>query len=216
MAGVAGGRLDDGAAGSQLAGALGLLDHRQPDPVLDAAARVQLLELGQDGRLEAGGDLVEAHQGRVPDEVENALVSNFTAPQRDSIRPPMPARVPARSESASAACFGCRTSPVRSTGHDLGRRARPRRCQVTLPKIIRTAPAIVWSISGVNAVDQSRRVRVELVEGHAREDEHQRDAVLRQRREQHVDELGPGRHLPARVRRGRLQHRPVQDHAGSR
>ena len=30
---------------------LGRLDHRQPDPVLDRAARVEHLELGEDQRL---------------------------------------------------------------------------------------------------------------------------------------------------------------------
>jgi hypothetical protein len=44
-AGVAGGRLDDRAAGPELALAFGRLDHRQPDPVLHRAAGVQVLEL---------------------------------------------------------------------------------------------------------------------------------------------------------------------------
>ena len=47
-AGVARGRLDDRAAGLQLPVALGRLDHREPDPVLDRAARVQELELRED------------------------------------------------------------------------------------------------------------------------------------------------------------------------
>ena len=51
VAGVAGGRLDDRAARLEQAGALGRLDHRQADAVLDRAARVEHLELGQEERL---------------------------------------------------------------------------------------------------------------------------------------------------------------------
>ena len=51
VAGVAGRRLDDRAARLEQAGPLGRLDHRQPDPVLDRAARIEHLELGEDQRL---------------------------------------------------------------------------------------------------------------------------------------------------------------------
>ena len=44
-AGVAGGRLDDGAAGLELAGRLRRLDHPGGDPVLHGAARVEVLDL---------------------------------------------------------------------------------------------------------------------------------------------------------------------------
>ncbi len=54
-AGVAAGRLDDRAAGRQQAAALGVLDHGDRDAVLDAAARVARLELGQQARA-AGVD----------------------------------------------------------------------------------------------------------------------------------------------------------------
>ena len=47
-AGVAAGRLHDRAARLELAGTLGPLHHGQPDPVLDRAAGVQVLELGED------------------------------------------------------------------------------------------------------------------------------------------------------------------------
>ena len=50
-AGVAGGRLDDRPARLQLPLALGLLDHREADPVLDRAAGVEVLELGEDPRV---------------------------------------------------------------------------------------------------------------------------------------------------------------------
>ena len=47
---VAGGRLDDRAAGPQLPLALGRLDHRDRRAVLDRAARVQVLDLGDELR----------------------------------------------------------------------------------------------------------------------------------------------------------------------
>ena len=49
-AGVAAGRLDDGAAGLQRPGLLGGRDHLHRDAVLDRAARVEVLDLGQDQR----------------------------------------------------------------------------------------------------------------------------------------------------------------------
>ena len=51
VAGVARRRLDDRAAGLEQARPLGGLDHRQADPVLDRAARVEHLELGEEQRL---------------------------------------------------------------------------------------------------------------------------------------------------------------------
>src|SRR5205085_10706979 len=69
-AGVAGGRLDDRAARLQLPFALGRLDHRQPDAVLDRAAGVQVLELCKDLCAAAWAELREADDGRRPDELE--------------------------------------------------------------------------------------------------------------------------------------------------
>ena len=69
-AGVAGGRLDHGAAGLQAAVALGGIDHRQADPVLDRAAGVLRFEL-QEQRAGAGVEPRHAHQRRVADELEN-------------------------------------------------------------------------------------------------------------------------------------------------
>ena len=60
--GVAGGRLDDGVPGTQLAGRLGSLDHRQADAVLDAAAGIEELELCRHARG-SGGVPIEAYQG---------------------------------------------------------------------------------------------------------------------------------------------------------
>ena len=51
VAGVAAGRLDDGPARLEEAGALGGLDHRQADAVLDRAAGVEHLQLGEQERL---------------------------------------------------------------------------------------------------------------------------------------------------------------------
>ena len=60
-------RLDDRAARPEQAGALGGLDHRQADPVLDRAAGVEHLELGEDqrlavGRAEIAGDARDARR----------------------------------------------------------------------------------------------------------------------------------------------------------
>ena len=70
-AGVAGGGLDDRAAGLELALGFGLLDHGEPDPVLDRAARVQILELCEQPRLHAAADRVQPHDRRVADELEH-------------------------------------------------------------------------------------------------------------------------------------------------
>src|SRR5918995_2034269 len=75
MARVAGRRLDDRAARLQLVGPLGNLDHPKADPVLHAPAGVQHLELRQDGRAKAAGDLVQADERRlahgIQERVEN-------------------------------------------------------------------------------------------------------------------------------------------------
>ena len=57
-------------------------------------------------------------------------------------------------------------------------------------------------------------MRVVLIERDAREDQREGDAVLGQRREQHVDELGAWGHLPASVGRGRVDDRPVEGSSG--
>ena len=73
MAGIAGRRLDDGAARTQQALPLSVLDHGEADAVFHAAARVQLLELGENGGAEPLGDLVQPDQRGVADQVEDAL-----------------------------------------------------------------------------------------------------------------------------------------------
>ncbi len=69
-AGVARGRLDDGAAGLERAGALGVFDHGQGDAVLDRAAGVAALGLDPD--LVAGAEqAVDADVRRAADGLEN-------------------------------------------------------------------------------------------------------------------------------------------------
>ena len=76
-AGVAAGGLDDGGAGLEVAGALGVLDHGEGDAVLDAAAGVEQFEFEGDARLLAfqAGDLQERC---VPDEVSQCFVNHDT------------------------------------------------------------------------------------------------------------------------------------------
>ena len=71
--GVAGGGLDDRAAGLQLARRLRGLHHAQGDAVLDAAAGVEVLDLGQHRGRDPGGDRPEPHQRGVPDQVGDVL-----------------------------------------------------------------------------------------------------------------------------------------------
>ena len=73
-AGVPGGRLDDRAAGLQLPFALGRVDHRDRDPVLDRAARVEELELGEDGRRVVGHDVLEPNERGVADQLEQRRI----------------------------------------------------------------------------------------------------------------------------------------------
>ena len=79
-AGVPGGRLDDGAARPELPLALGCLDHREPDPVLVRSARVEELELGEQGRRHGGAEAVEPHDRRRADEVEQGRIGPAHGP----------------------------------------------------------------------------------------------------------------------------------------
>ena len=73
-AGVARGRLDDRAARLELPLALGLLDHREADPVLHRAARVQVLELGEDAGVARRREPVEPYDRRRADELEEGRI----------------------------------------------------------------------------------------------------------------------------------------------
>ena len=100
-AGVAAGRLDDGAAGLELALALGGLDHRQRDPVLDRAARIEVLELGQEPRTAGRLEVRQPHDGRVADEVgENGELAHA------AILPTRCGRVPRRAHAIRSALRG--------------------------------------------------------------------------------------------------------------
>src|SRR5258706_2361254 len=76
MGGFARCGLDDRTGGLEKPGALGRLDHRQADSILDRAAGIEHLELGQEERLlveraELPGDAAQANEGRVADEIED-------------------------------------------------------------------------------------------------------------------------------------------------
>ena len=91
--GVARGRLDDRAARLEQAGALGGLDHRQADAVLDRAARVEHLELGQEerlaiGRPEVAGEPADPDERRAADQVQDRLrVLHRARGYRAALRP---------------------------------------------------------------------------------------------------------------------------------
>ncbi len=73
-AGVAGGRLDDRAAGLEPAVPLGRLDEPDRDAVLDRAAGVEQLELRDDLGLQAGADAGQSDERRLPDRVEDRVL----------------------------------------------------------------------------------------------------------------------------------------------
>src|SRR5690606_24093470 len=72
-AGVAGGALDQGGPGPDVAPGLGRLDHAQADPVLDRAAGVHALEL-QEQLTGPGVQVLGLDDGSVADEFEDVLV----------------------------------------------------------------------------------------------------------------------------------------------
>src|SRR5205823_12556153 len=70
-AGIAARRLDDRPARAEKSAALGVVDHQDPDPVLDRSAGVEVLELRDDGRAETLPDTAERHERRMADEREH-------------------------------------------------------------------------------------------------------------------------------------------------
>src|SRR5205823_13079611 len=62
---------DDRPARLQLPLAFCRFDHRETDPVLHGTARVQVLELRENLRAAAWAQLVEAHNGRRADKLED-------------------------------------------------------------------------------------------------------------------------------------------------
>ena len=82
-AGVARRRLDDRAAGSQPAVALGGLDEPHRHAVLDRPAGVERLELRDDLRREPGADAAQAHQRGLTDGVEDRVLDVGLGPVAD-------------------------------------------------------------------------------------------------------------------------------------
>ena len=80
VAGIPGSRFNDGATRLQQTATLGIFDHAQPDPILDAATGIERLHLRQDGGTEPGSDALEPHQRRVPDGLQDAAQDLHWAP----------------------------------------------------------------------------------------------------------------------------------------
>ena len=59
------------AAGFEQPVALGRVDHRDADAILDRVSRIQALHLGEDLRLDPWGQAVEFDERRVADEAHN-------------------------------------------------------------------------------------------------------------------------------------------------
>ncbi len=84
--GVARGRLHDRPTGLEQAGRLGRLDHRQRRAILDAAARVEVLELGQHVARQVATQAIESYQGRVAEQVDQRVGHvHRRAPVRDRV-----------------------------------------------------------------------------------------------------------------------------------
>src|SRR5699024_6883824 len=81
-AGVAAGGLDDGAAGLQLPGLLGRVDHGHADAVLDGAGGVVELELRDDGGLDLVTEVVQLHERGATDQLGDVLVDGHASPRR--------------------------------------------------------------------------------------------------------------------------------------
>ena len=120
-AGVARGRLDDRPAGPELPLALGRLDHRHPDPVLVRAAGVQVLELGEQGRLDIARDPFEPDDRGMADQVEQRWV--LAGHRRVSLRNPY---------SPAAAISGRTDGVRRGPTHppDMTSRVTPKQCRL--------------------------------------------------------------------------------------
>src|SRR5439155_23712533 len=73
VSGVPGGGLDDGATGLEQPGLLRSFDHPKADPILDASARIEHLELGEDGGPDPSGDVPQPDQRGLADGVEERL-----------------------------------------------------------------------------------------------------------------------------------------------
>ena len=79
-AGVAAGGFDDGFARRQAAVGLGLFDHGERNPVLDAAGRVEPFQLRPDFNGGVRGHMVDGNQRRVADGVQDVSIHGFLFP----------------------------------------------------------------------------------------------------------------------------------------
>ena len=76
-AGVAGGRLDDDRAGLQLAGGLGIVNHRLGNAVLDRAGGVEIFQLAQNLGFQvfSGFNMGELQQGRAANQLVSGSIN---------------------------------------------------------------------------------------------------------------------------------------------
>ena len=91
-AGVTAGGLDHGGAGPQQTRLLGGVDHRHGDAVLDAAGRIEELELGGDPGTRTVGHVAQPDEGRATDQlgdvVRDAHVGSLSPVGRPTVDPP--------------------------------------------------------------------------------------------------------------------------------
>ncbi|MNK90146.1 hypothetical protein D3C87_1101880 [compost metagenome] len=81
-AGVARGRLHDGASGLQESTPLGVFDHVKGGAILHRAAGVEVFDFGQDGRLDPFGHAVKLDQGGSADRVQHGMTVMHGRPFR--------------------------------------------------------------------------------------------------------------------------------------
>src|SRR5690606_27511112 len=118
---VPAGPLDDGAAGLQHPLPLGVLDHREPDPVLHRATRVEELDLGEDGAREAGAEPPEPDERRLADGVEDGVLPHGGG-KRESVRRSYARRPPPRTHllrlrgvcTGTPGSFSCETTTLQA------------------------------------------------------------------------------------------------------
>jgi hypothetical protein len=93
-AGVAGRAFDDGAAGLQFAGALGLVNHGEPDTVFHRAAGIHVVGLDPDFGGQVFGQTIQADDRRVADSFQDvvALHVRGSAPAGIAIFTPFKSR----------------------------------------------------------------------------------------------------------------------------
>ena len=112
-AGVTRRPLDQGGSWLKPTVLLGILHHLDADPVLDASSGIQVLQLGENRRLESVADLAQTDQRRVPNSIENVVVPHLSGWFR---RMPRTSSHPYRFEAPEAlrAFFGDR-APLGAT-----------------------------------------------------------------------------------------------------